>query len=275
MPTTKSRTQTASEKLLLRIKEIWESQDFNVHQFELKQIEVDAKKLCLNADWSIVSQAFTILGFICGMKEDVAGVLSNFNNAIKYQPSDSSVHNNFSVCLDYFGRYSQSYKESKIAFEADPTDLQYVRLCVQSCCACCRFREANILLDTWKKFQPENEDLKKYASFIDEVIKYLDEYHLKDDELERLQKIQEDVLLSAGMRPEMFFFQGYYDEMDDMRCFYREIFLNQPVEKIVELDNLLDQKMAKADPPIPFLVLRSTIFSFTSDPSPSIKSFGN
>lgn len=218
---------------------VYAFQNGQIDEIGLKRLKVDAEKL-MHAD---AVKAHTILGGIAAVQFKDEELDRHHRAAIRI--ADESVsHGNYAISLQFAHRREEAADEAVIAADCDPLDKDAAIRAVKFLSIAGRIGEAMARLTVYCKRNSEEppEELENLPS----VARILKRYDIPDEEVRLCQREAFNLLRERRIRSTSVMISTDEGDADESVNF--SIFIDAPIETIIQLDEELGNRIFEAHP---------------------------
>src|SRR5574341_1229810 len=214
----------------------------NVSEFEIANLRREAKSI----EQEFPVAAFMAFGLLAAIEGRADEVYENYRKALRISPN-AIVYSNFSTSLNWLGLYSDALKHVQEAHRLEPSDLIILDNLINCAVHVGVFHQAEKYLDERARLHPKTPHL--HESFIRSAVEVMEANGVSDEQVQMIQELTEQVLRANGTRSTRVEFLEMEDE--DSRWVSAWIELPLPVERVVDLNFKLADRLAALEPPSP------------------------
>jgi len=160
---------------------------------------------------------YIVLGALASLSADINNIHAHYKNALALAPSNPEVLSNYATCLHNTGFFGEAADLAFRAYHLAPDNLQWLSRLIEHCMAAGRFHRAKKLLNT-RTYKLSPYILYQRDEFIHQLVDFMDEKSVTDNDLEKLIKTVISVLHQH---------QIYYFDRDNIEIYSLEDDHNQ------------------------------------------------
>lgn len=227
-------------ELFKKLKEFAEAEQHD--EFTLKRLKHEAESL-LKVD---TASAYMAFGILANVGHDSDSVHTNFQKALSLSPYNANIIANYSASLGFLGFFSEAADLILKAYNLAPDDLAILENAVVYNRLAGRFHQASELISAWEKMNSG----KSHQHGIINTIGFLDERHVKDADLEKLVHVTVTILHEHKIYIRPQHVNDFLSEDEDGRYFEYWVALKEPVDRVIELNSELSERMIDECPDV-------------------------